>query len=95
MGGLAKNYFKKNNQFVFGFGLFFIRPSQQEVEIYPNFYINRERRKLDDLGAYAELGYEYRFQPKVNLGIKGQFFWIVSGSYPESAALLPYIKLNF
>lgn len=93
-GGMAKNYFKGSNQFVFGLGLFFIRPSQQEVEIYPNFYINRERRRLDDLGTYVELGYECKFQPKVNLGIKGQFFWILSGSYPESIALLPYIRLN-
>jgi len=98
-GGINKSYIRKRSLLSFGGGLFYIRPQQQEVEIFTNFVIDRERNyknsKLNDGGAFAELAYEYKFQPKVNLGMKSQVYFILSGSYFNSAALFPFIKLDF
>jgi hypothetical protein len=93
-GGLTKNYSRRKNIYSWGSGIFWLRAQQQEGEIYTGYVIFRER-KLEDGGAYVQLAYEYRYQPKVHIGLKGQFFWILSGSYPESVALAPYIKLDF
>lgn len=98
-GGISKNYIRNKNQFSWGAGLFMVTPQQQTVEVFSNFIIDREftakNSRLNDGGAYAELAYEYKFQPKVNIGIKGQVWFILSGSYFNSIALFPFIKLNF
>jgi len=97
--GMDKNYIKKSFQLFWGAGLYLLSSQQHTVEIYPAYLIDRENVMKGsynaELGAYAEFDYEYKFQPKVNIGVKGQFFWIVSGSYPESVALFPFIELNF
>lgn len=98
-GGIAKNYNRGKMQFSWGAGLFMVTPQQQTVEVYSNFIIDREdnakNSRLNEGGTYGELAYEYKFQPKVNIGIKGQVWFILSGSYFESVALFPFIKLNF
>lgn len=98
-GGINKSYIRKKSLLSWGGGLFYIRPEQEEVEIFSNFIIDRERNqknsRLNDGGAFAELAYEYKFQPKVDIGIKGQVWFILSGSYFDSVALFPFIKLNF
>ncbi len=96
---MAKNYIRKKRQVFWGVGLYYWTGQLQTIEVYTNYVIDKEYimkgSYSGDLGAYAELGYEYQFQPKVNIGIKSQFFWIVSGSYPSSVALYPFVKLNF
>lgn len=93
-GGVVKNYTQRKSTLSWGGGIYWIRAQQQELEIYPGYVILRER-KMEDGGAFAQIGYEYKYQPKVHLGIKGQFFWILSGSYAESVTLVPYIKIDF
>lgn len=99
MLGMSKNYLRKKSQLSWGAALYYWTGRMHTVEVYGNYIIDRDMvwkgAKSGDLGAIAELGYEYQFQPKVNLGIKSQFFWIVSGSYPSSVTLFPFIKLNF
>ncbi len=98
-GGINKNYIRKKSLLSWGGGLFYVRPQQQEVEIFSRIIIDRERNhknsRLNDGGVYGELAYEYKFQPKVNIGMKSQGFFILSGSYFNSVALFPFIKLNF
>lgn len=95
-GGMAKNYNREKSQFSWGTGIFFWSAQQQTVEIFTNYIIDQEfNGRLDELGAYAELAYEYKFQPKVNIGLKAQVWYIVSGSYFNTVALFPFIKLNF
>lgn len=95
-GGMAKNYIREKSQFSWGAGIFFWSPQLHTVEIYTGYIIDREfNNGIDELGAYAELAYEYKFQPKVNIGLKTQVWYIVSGSYFNSVALFPFIKLNF
>jgi hypothetical protein len=97
--GIAKNYVRAKSQVSWGAGLYYWTGQLHTVQIFREYIIDREiimkGSYNGDIGAYAELGYEYQFQPKVNLGIKGPFFWIVSGSYASSVALFPFIKLNF
>ncbi|RYY43668.1 MAG: hypothetical protein EOO06_19380 [Chitinophagaceae bacterium] len=99
-GNVRKNYSKTNNVFAWGFGLFYSRPKQEEIEIYQQGVINLTERtfknsRLNEAGAFAELAYEYKFQPKVNLGIKTQFYYTITAGYPESVTLFPYIKILF
>lgn len=98
LGGINKNYIRKKSLLSWGGGLFYIRPQQQEVEIFANAIIDTERNqknsRLNDGGAYGELTYEYKFQPKVNIGIKSQVYFILSGSYFNSIALFPFVTLN-
>jgi hypothetical protein len=97
--GINKNYKKNKHLFSPGLGLYFLRPKQEEVEIYPGGFVNIERGgkkyDLDEGGVYAEFAYEYMFQPKVNLGFKTQFYYTASASYFESIVFYPYIKISF
>lgn len=99
-GNFNKNYNKKNHVFSWGLGLYYLRPQQEEVTISPpRFFQNRERNqknsRLNEGGSFLELAYEYKFQPKVNIGVKTQFYYTLSAGYPESITLFPYIKINF
>ncbi len=99
-GSLAKKLEKKSHLFAFGLGLYYLRPKQQEVEIfYPNYFGDVERdfknSRLNEGGAFTELAYEYKFQPKVNIGVKTQFYYTISAGYSESITLFPYIKILF
>lgn len=99
MLGMSKNYVRNKSQLSWGAGLYYWTGRLHTVEVLGNNVYDQDLvwkgGKNGDLGAFAELGYEYKFQPKVNLGVKSQFFWIVSGSYPSSVTLFPFIKLNF
>ena len=98
-GSVNKNIERKKNNFLFGMGLYYLRPKQEEVVIYPNFVQNRERdfqtSKLEEGGAFIEFAYEYKFQPKVNLGLKSQFYHTITSGEAISVTLFPYIKISF
>lgn len=98
--GVNRNFDIKKHFFSTGLGIYYLRPKQEEVEIYyPSYFANIERdyanSNLEEGGVYAEFSYEYKFQPKVNLGIKTQFYYTATAGYAESITLLPYIKINF
>jgi hypothetical protein len=69
------------------------------VEIFPGFVGDVEPEYKDshseEGGAFIEFAYEYKFQPKVNIGVKTQFYYTITAAYAESITLFPYIKLNF
>jgi len=96
--GINKKYERKKHIFSPGLGIYYLRPKQEEVEIYPNLVINQERdfnnSRLNEGGVFAEFEYEYKFQPKVNIGIKTQFYFTLSAGYSESITLFPYIKIT-
>lgn len=98
-GSFGKSFPVKKHLFIPAFGIYYLRPKQQEVEIYPAYFANIERdyhnSRLEEGGAFIEFAYEYKFQPKVNLGIKSQFYYTISTGEPESVTLFPYIKINF
>lgn len=96
--GLNKSFTNSKHIFSPGLGLYYIRPQQEDVEIYdPYFVTNIERNyknsRLEEGGVYAELEYEYKFQPKVHLGIKTQFYYTVSTGESESVTLYPFIRI--
>jgi hypothetical protein len=86
--------------FSFGLGGYYLRPKQEEISIYyPSFFENIERNyqnsRLEEGGVFIDFAYEYKFQSKVNLGIKTQFYYTVTAGYAESITLLPYVKIIF
>lgn len=97
--GVNKNFEKNKHIFSPGLGVYYLRPKQEEVEIYTRFFSDIERGykkyNLEEGGVYAEFAYEYKFQPKVNLGIKTQFYYTATAGYAESITLFPYIKIIF
>ena len=97
-----KSIERKNHLLIGGAGIYYLRSKDQTIEYgigIPNFFSLRESNfknsNEEEGGAFAELGYEYKFQQKVNLGIKSQFYFTISTGEPESIALLPYIKICF
>lgn len=91
--GASRKYQNGNNTFSWGGGAGYIISQMQRVEIYPGAYLDEEYNARD-LIAFAEMGYAYRFQKKVDIGIKGQVWWILSGSYFNSVSLMPYVRLD-
>jgi hypothetical protein len=99
-GSLNKKLEKRNHLYSFGLGLYYLRPKQEEVEIfYPGYFANVERdqknSRLNEGGSFIEFAYEYKFQPKVNIGVKTQFYYTLSAGYAECVTLFPYIKILF
>lgn len=97
--GVNKNFEIKKHIFSPGLGIYYLRSKQEEVEIYfPSYFADIERdfknSRLNEGGVYTEFSYEYKFQPKVNLGIKTQFYYTLSTWEAESITLFPYIKIN-
>lgn len=98
-GSTAKKIDFKKHLFSFGIGLYYLLPRQEEIDILPNFIGDVERDQkhynLNEGGSFIEVGYEYKFQPKVNLGVKTQFYYTLTASIAESITLFPYVKINF
>lgn len=97
-GGVNKLYQNKKHIFSPGLGLYYLRPVQEEVEVYyPNYVGDVERNfknsSLEEAGVFGELEYEYIFQSKVHLGIKTQFYYTASSGEAESIALYPFIRI--
>lgn len=89
----------KNDLFLFGLGAYYLVSKTQSIEIYTQNVISNEQvwkgSYNGELGLFGEFGYEYKFQPKVNLGIKSQFYFTATAGYAESVTLFPYIKILF
>lgn len=95
----AKKIRLKRNYLSAGIGLYYLVSKVQRIEIYPGYVIDKEKiwkgAYDGEGGLFAEFGYEYRFQPKVSLGLKSQFYYTLSLVYPESVTLYPYVKILF
>jgi hypothetical protein len=98
-GSAAKKLDFQKHLFLFGLGIYYLLPKQEEIDIEPNFVSDVERDQknyqLNEVGSFIEVGYEYKFQPKVNLGFKSQFYYTLSAGYAESLTLYPYVKILF
>lgn len=103
LGGIGKKILNKKNVLIPSIGIFYSRSKQNEIDIYPingvyfveNVERNYKNSGLEEAGAFVDFSYEYTFQPKVNLGIKTQFYYNISSGTAESITLLPYIKVAF
>jgi len=95
----AKQLMHKNHSLGLGLGLYYLLPKQEEVEITSAYFENFERDQkhngLNELGTFAEFSYEYKFQPRVNIGVKTQFYYTITAAYAESVTLFPYVKILF
>lgn len=99
-GSVLKKIKSENNFWNVGLGLYYLRPKQEEVEIfYPTLILNVERdfknSRLEEGGVIAEFAYEHKFQHRVNIGLKSQFYYTASAGYAESVTLFPYVKFLF
>ncbi|HEX4958564.1 MAG TPA: hypothetical protein VFV46_10330 [Lacibacter sp.] len=96
-GGVTKKFNVNKGFITTGIGLYYLVSKVQTISVYPGFVSDHEQiwkgKYNGDGGAYIETGYEYRFQPKVHLGIKSQFYYTISLGYQESLSLYPYIKI--
>lgn len=96
---VGKNWNIKKNEIGGGLGFYYIRPKSERVDIYPRSFADYEvdfkRNNEEEGGFFAEFSYEYHFQPKVNLGIKTQFYFTASTGEAEAITLSPYIKIFF
>ena len=95
--GTTKKFSIKKGFITTGVGLYYLASKVQTISISPRFVSDHEQLWIGEYngegGAYIETGYEYRFQPKVHLGIKSQFYYTISLGYQESLSLYPYIKI--
>gem|GEM_PF-6159059 len=82
-----------------GLGIVYMTFQQEEASYGPGTIEWEERNKkynnLEDAGLMAEMAYEYKFQPRVNIGMRSQFYFNVTAGIAESVTLYPYIKILF
>lgn len=101
LGSVNKSWVKNKNQIGIGVGVYYLRSKSETVQIYNSIYYYEDfesdfkKSKEEEGGVFAEFFYEYKFQPKVGLGIKTQFYYTISTGEPESISLFPYIKIYF
>jgi hypothetical protein len=90
---------KTKSVFYTGIGVYYFTMQQEEVDVGPGGIIWEERNfknsMLEEGGILIEASYEYKFQPKVNIGIKTQFYYTISTGEPESITLCPYVRIFF
>lgn len=97
---IHKLFDKRKHCFSTGLGIYYLKPFSETIEYgygIPNFVsISEPRGKYSEEGGIlADLAYEYKFQSKVNLGIRAQFYYTASDGIVESVTLFPFIKINF
>ena len=89
----------KKSQFNAGLGIYYIVALDQAIELYTGYVLDYEKvwkgSYNGEAGVFAEFAYEYKFQPRVNLGIKTQFYYTATAAYAESVTLYPYIRILF
>jgi hypothetical protein len=92
---------KKKNLFSLGLGLYYLRSQDESIEYgtgIPDFYVNKEynfqNSNEEEGGVFIEFSYEYKFQPRVSLGIRSQFYYTMSLWASESITLFPFIKIS-
>jgi hypothetical protein len=95
---LDKNVVKSSTtNLKLGLGVYYIQPIQGELSIFRDGVVYRERDmdeyNLEELGGLAEVAFEYKFQPRVNIGLKSQFYYTLTAPDPESITLVPYVKI--
>lgn len=93
-------YEKKRHSFSTGLGIYYMKYRAQHIEYgygRPNFFsIYEPRSSYNDEGGFlADLTYEYKFQPKVNLGFRTQLYYTASLASVESITLFPFIRISF
>ncbi len=98
-GSISKKIGKKKHYFIFETGLYYLRESAETIEIFSNYVANVEPQfkdsKAEELGSLFSIGYEYKFQPRVHLGIKSQFYYTLTAATAEAISIFPYIKILF
>ena len=103
--GLSFNKFftKNKNSLSVGVGPYYLAPLTGKVFIAENStgitVIVEESDPKDsysaEAGAFVDFSYNYQFQPRVEIGVKSQFYYTISGNYAESITLFPYVKIKF
>lgn len=94
-----KEIVKQKHRYGFGLGVYYLESYSHRIEVYPSRLINNDNpskgAKDGEGGFLGEAFYAYQFQPKVAIGIKGQFYYTASAVYAESMTLFPFISINF
>jgi len=103
--GLSLNKFftKNKNSLSIGLGPYYIAPVSEFIYISPNSTgmsvmvteSNHKNSNAGEAGAFVDFSYNYQFQPRVEIGVKSQFYYTISGNYAESITLFPYVKIKF
>jgi len=100
---LNKSFTKNKNSLSIGLGPYYLTPLSGKVFIAEHStgitVIVEESDPNDgysgEAGAFVDFSYNYQFQPRVEIGVKSQFYYTISGNYAESITLFPYVKIKF
>ena len=98
-----KSFTKNKNSFSVGLGPYYLVPLSESILIaeHPSgmtVIVQESDTKISydaEGGAFVDFSYNYQFQPRVEIGVKSQFYYTISGNYAESITLLPYVKIKF
>lgn len=97
-GAIGKEVVKKKHRYSFGLGTYYLESYSHRIEVYSSRLIDNDNPSKGiydgEAGLLSEAAYEYQFQPKVSIGIKGQFYYTATAVYAESITLFPYISIK-
>ncbi len=90
---------KEIKNFRWDVGLFYLRMRQQEIDASPSGTLFEERNfknsKLEEGGVFIGLQFSKKIDTKLDLGIKGKFYYTVSTGSPEAIMLTPTLTYHF
>ncbi|RXK57505.1 hypothetical protein ESA94_20865 [Lacibacter luteus] len=96
---VGKEIVKRKHRYSFGLGIYYLESYLHKIEVYSSRLVDNENPwkgiKNGEAGLLSEAAYEYQFQPKVSIGVKGQFYYTATAVYAESITLFPYISVRF
>ncbi|MFZ6025302.1 MAG: hypothetical protein ACOYVG_12700 [Bacteroidota bacterium] len=92
---------RRKSAFLFETGLFYVRPSQQEVEIstFNRRLLFDERNfnnsRLEEGGAFIGISFRKKIDTRFYLGVRSRFYYLISTNSPEALTLTPVLSYNF
>jgi hypothetical protein len=92
---------KPRSEFSLQPGLFYTRPSQQEITVMPLYSAvtmderNYKNSRLEEGGVFLGVAYSHRIDTRFSLGIKSRLYYTLSTNSMESLTLTPSLTYHF
>ena len=92
---------KPRSEFSLQTGLFYVRPSQQEIAIMPPLNAveieerNYDNSNMEEGGAFLGVAFSQKIDTKFSIGIKSRLYYTISTNSMESFTLTPSLTYQF
>jgi hypothetical protein len=97
--GYEHNLFKQTPGLSIQGGIYYVKPVQQEIELYDNSINIWERKqsnaRLNELGVYIGFQYSRKIDTHFDLGVQSRLFYEVTSGILSQVTLTPTLTYHF